>query len=449
MALVRRAWVSFAAVSAACLVLVPAAHAAFGFQGLSAAPSNPKAGAHSDLNIHIGFTQATDDVKDLTVSLPPGMVGNPTATPLCTLSQLQGDSCPAASQVGTTTANVTAHLADPLPLTLPLTVNGSVYNLQAANGEPARFGIVLRPTGSDPLPLFQKIIQVSDVRLRKTDFGLDTVLSNIPNVAHALGQAISVPTDINSIDLSLKGTVGGKDFLRNPTSCGTKTVSFSADSHANPNQKVTGKASWVSTNCAALPFAPHLSVEVGGPGATGVGKTVPMTTAITQGNGEAGLQNAQVLLPVAIGPNIRVLDNRCPLARFHANAAACPAASKVGTATASSPLLSSPLNGTVVIVDPAPGELFPGLGVDLRGQLAMQVIGSFIYTPALGNAFSNLPDIPISNFKLRFHGGNGGLVSTGVNLCKARPPLFRANFGGWNGATRSVGVKAKINGCPG
>jgi hypothetical protein len=351
--------------------------------------------------------------------------------------------------VGTTTANVTVHLVDPLPLTLPLTVNGSVYNVQPAAGRPARFGIVLRPVGSDPLPVFQKIIQVSDVRLRKSDFGLDTVLTDIPNVAHALGQALSVGTDINSIDLSLKGSVGGKDFLRNPTSCGTKTTRFTADSYANPGQQVTGQASWVSTNCAALPFAPHLSVGLGGPGATALGKTIPMTTAITQGNGEAGLQNAAVLLPTQVGPNITVLDHQCTLAQFHANASACPAASKVGTATASSPLLPSSLNGTVVIVQPSPGDFLPGLGVDLRGPLALQVIGSFTITPGLGNAFANLPDIPISNFKLSFRGGNGGLISTGVNLCKARPPVFKANFGGWNGASRSVAVKAKINGCPG
>src|SRR5262249_37140954 len=76
MGLVRRAWVSFLGATVACLVLVPAAHAALGFQGLSAAPTNTTAGAHSDLNIHIGFTGASDNVKDLTVSLPPGMVGN-------------------------------------------------------------------------------------------------------------------------------------------------------------------------------------------------------------------------------------------------------------------------------------------------------------------------------------------------------------------------------------
>jgi hypothetical protein len=448
MAVVRRGLVSLVLAIAGCLALVPAAYAAFGFQGLAAAPTNPAAGANSDFNVHIGFSSATDDVKDLTISLPPGMVGNPTVTPLCTMAQLQGDACPAASQVGTVTADATAHLLDPLPLNLPLTVDGSLYNVTAAAGEPARFGIVLRPIGSDPLPVFQKIIQVSDVRLRKSDFGLDTVLSNVPRTAQALNGALSVPTDINSMDISLSGVVGGKGFMRNPTSCGTKTTKFAATSYANPNQQVTGQASWVSTNCTALPFSPHLRVGLGGPGATARGKTIPMSTTITQGNGESGLQNAQVLLPSAIGPNIYVLDQQCPLSRFRTDATTCRPASKVGTATASSPFLPTPLTGTVVITKPLPGDFLPGLGVDLRGPLAMQLIGSFVITPSLGNAFSNLPDIPISKFTLNFHGGKNGLLSTGVNLCKARPPLFRGVFQGRNGAVKNVGVKAKISGCP-
>jgi hypothetical protein len=448
MATVRRGWISLLVATLGSLILVPAAHAAFGFQGLSAAPTNTNAGANSNFNVHIGFTQATDDVKDLTISLPPGMVGNPTVTPLCTMTQLQGDSCPSASQVGTVTANATAHLLDPLPLNLPLTVNGSLYNVTAAAGQPARFGIVLRPIGSDPLPVFQKIVQVSEVRLRKSDFGLDTVLANVPRTAQALSGALSVPTDINSMDISLSGVVGGKGFMRNPTSCGTKTTKFTATSYANPNQPVTGQASWVSTNCAALPFSPNLLVGLGGPGATAAGKTIPMTTTITQANGEAGLRNATALLPTQVGPNITVLDHQCPLNRFRTDATTCPPATKVGTATASSPFLPSALNGTVVITTPPPGEFLPGLGVDLRGPLALQVIGSFVLTPALGNAFSDLPDIPISNFKLRFKGGNGGLISTGVNLCKARPPLFRGAFEGWNAANKNVAVRAKINGCP-
>ena len=40
--------------------------------GLSAAPANTNAGANSDFNVHIGFTTPADDVKDLTIDLPPG-----------------------------------------------------------------------------------------------------------------------------------------------------------------------------------------------------------------------------------------------------------------------------------------------------------------------------------------------------------------------------------------
>jgi hypothetical protein len=140
-------------------------HAAFGFQGLSASPTNTSAGAHSNFNIHIGFTSPSADVKDLTVGLPPGLVGNPTATPLCTSAQLQSDSCPSASQAGTVSTNVTVHLLGLLPL--PMTVNGSLYNLEPQAGQPARFGIVLRPIAADPIPLLQKIKQASDVRLRQ------------------------------------------------------------------------------------------------------------------------------------------------------------------------------------------------------------------------------------------------------------------------------------------
>ena len=55
-AVVGRAWTSFAVVVVACLALAPAANAAFGFQGLSAGPTNPNAGANSDVNVHIGFS---------------------------------------------------------------------------------------------------------------------------------------------------------------------------------------------------------------------------------------------------------------------------------------------------------------------------------------------------------------------------------------------------------
>ena len=125
MKLVRRACMSFAVAAVACLALAPAANAAFGFQGLSAAPTNTNAVANSNFNIHIGFTSPAADVKDLTVGLPPGLVGDPTATPLCTVAQLQADSCASARQPRAVTAQTararrtTSIIAPPPLLVLP------------------------------------------------------------------------------------------------------------------------------------------------------------------------------------------------------------------------------------------------------------------------------------------------------------------------------------------
>ena len=423
------------ALSIVCLSLLvaPAAQAAFGFQGLSGKPANLAAGAHSNVNIHIGFSDPSDQVKDLTVHLPPGLVGNPTVTPLCTVTQLNSDDCPANSHVG----NVTAHV---IVAGLPVaqTVNGSLYNLVPRSGEPARFGIVLRPVGG----LLPKIIQQSAVQLRPSDFGLDTIINDFPREANNL------ETDIKSLDIHLFGTANGEGFMRNPTSCAQKAVSFDATSYSNHAASASAPP-FTPTQCGALPFAPKLSVELGERGATDAGSVTPMTTVIDQADGEAGLENAKVLLPSEVGPT-SVVVNQCPLAQFQADAAACPPASIIGQATATSTFLAGVESGPVVIVEPAAGAPLPRLGVDLHGPLALQLLGLFVLEPTgAGNAFEGLPDIPISHFELAFNGGAGGLIGTSVDLCDSSPPVFHAEFAGYNGASKSADPKATIKGCGG
>ena len=256
-----------------CLALAPAAQAALGLQGLSAQPSNLAAGAHSDVNIHIGFSDAADQVKDLTVHLPPGLVGNPTATPLCSVTQLNGDNCPANTQVGSVTAQVNVIVAG--PLSVPLTVDGTLYNLAPHQGEPARFGIVLRPLGG--LIGATKIIQQSGVQLRRSDFGLDTIVNDFPRTASGL------ETDITSLDLSLMGTANGHGFMRNPTSCTPKTVTFDAVSYGG--HSAHGSApSFTPDRLRRTTFLPDPLGERGRR-APEPGSPVTLTTAIKQDKG--------------------------------------------------------------------------------------------------------------------------------------------------------------------
>src|SRR6266540_5720514 len=162
--------------TAALLAVIPASAQAMSLSGLTAAPADTQAGAHSDFHLHMNFISG--QVKDLTIGLPPGMIGNPNATPKCSVAQLNADACPANTIVGAVTANATVTVVA-VPVTVD--VNGDLYNLDPQPGEPARFGIVLRPLSIPPLPpLLPPIILQSAVQLRP-DFGLNTVINNIPD----------------------------------------------------------------------------------------------------------------------------------------------------------------------------------------------------------------------------------------------------------------------------
>jgi hypothetical protein len=57
-----------------------------------------------------------------------------------------------------------------------------------------------------------------------------------------------------------------------------------------------------------------------------------------------------------------------------------------------------------------------------------------------------LPDIPISRFQLTFT-PSPGLLGTSRDLCTPPPPLFHADFTGYNGKTSPVDASATVDGC--
>src|SRR4051812_20780551 len=303
---IRRRLIGALVAATALLVAGPASAEALTLSNLSAAPASNQAGAHSDFHIHVGF--GSGQVKDLTVGLPPGLIGDPNAAPLCTVAQLNADACDVNTKVGSVVANATVTVAI-LPVTL--NVSGDLYNLTPQAGEPARFGIVLRPIKGDLcglLPaafcslvpnILPPVILQSGVQLRP-DYGLDTVINNIPNSTSGL------PTTINSQDITLFGTAPGtgRPFTRNPTSCTSKTTTFSATPYSGTVG--TGQASFPPTNCGALDFSPSFSARVGGIGQTAGGVPTTASTSIDQDVNEGGLLNAVVKVPNDFNANVGV-----------------------------------------------------------------------------------------------------------------------------------------------
>lgn len=414
-----------AALLALLIVLLApaAARADITISNVQAKPASTKAGANSDFTLSFDLG-GSETIRDLDVNLPPGLLGNPQNAAKCTQAQFSSDSCPATSKVGTQTVALT------LLGLIPGTFNGDVYNLVPDKPEPAQLGVKLTtPAGTQHLK--------SDTTVRP-DGGLTSTTHGIPNTANG------APIHIDSISLTLQAKSGaGKPFMTNPTSCDPHTTAVHAVGYSDST--ADGQASFTPTACDALPYAPKLSATVGEAGQTAKGSNPPLTTTITQGPGEANSKQTKVTLPPVLAPNAAVLGNICPQSAYASDT--CPPQSQVGTATAVSPLLTTPLTGPVRLVENPGG--FPNVVVYLNGVFNTRLVGA-VSVGAAGTTttFSNLPDSPISSLRLDFAGGSGGQFTAGSDLCTS-PVDITGEFLSQSGKTATPSARATVNGCPG
>src|SRR3954453_1487836 len=402
------------------------AQADFTVTNVKAAPADTKAGGHSDFTLSFDLG-GSESIKDLDVNLPAGLLGNPNNAARCTQAQFDGDTCPAESQVGAQTVNVTVFGA------LPSDASGVVYNLvpPADKAEPAQLGIKLSP----PIGGTQHLR--SDVSIRPSDSGLTSTIRGIPNNISGL------PIHINSISLTLSAQSGPKKpVMTNPTSCDPAGTTLHAVGDGGGT--ADGQAGFTPTACDALPFAPKLSADVGETGQTKARAMPPLTTVIEQAPGEANSKSARVTLLTPLAPNVGALANVCSVADFDADK--CPDKSVVGQATAVTPLLATPLKGPVRIVE-NPGNL-PKLVLYLNGLINIRLVGNIqLAAEGTETTFAGIPDVPLTRFQLDFISGPSGLVGTTDDICKTKPSL-KGEFTAHSGKTSTVTSVATVKGCP-
>jgi hypothetical protein len=418
------------AVSGALVCAPTSAYAAISGMTVTVTPSTKAAGAHPDVTVDEAFTYSggSDSVKDTTLHFPPGLIGNPLATPLCSQADFQADACSAATQVGTTT--VTATVAG----LLQLPSDGKIYNIVPSGNAPAELGIVVAPLGG----LAGKIFLTSTISLRTaTDFGIDSVVNNMPNSTGGLS------TVINEVSLTLNGMVGSNSFMTNPTACKLATTKLDADSYDGSTASATN--AFTPTDCDKLPFKPQLSATMGGVGATAKSSRVPFSATISQATGEASQLSAVVTLPTGLGLSSKGATALCTAAQFASDA--CPAGSRIGTGTIATPLLADAVSGPVYEVNTGPG--LPSIGVAFAGKLPFKLLGKagVVAGGRVQNTFTGLPDVPLSAFTLAIDGGSHGILTATSDLCSARRTVDGV-FGAQSGASATVSAPVKILDCP-
>jgi hypothetical protein len=412
-------------LAVALLLAVPAsAQAAFDVPSYTVRPTSLQAGSHPDVSVGLQFG-GDEHVKDLTIGLPPGLVGNPNATARCSASAFAADACPEASQIGTT--SVVSRIAL-LPVS-PVTAEGTVYNLVPGAGEPARLGVVVRPPlGAD------KVFIVSRVALRASDGGLDSIITGLPST---VGLPLLGPSDmrIESMNLTLEGRPAGakQPFMTMPTSCRAAIARVTARSDAGTNASRAAPP-FTPTACNRLPFKPALQASLTND------RRPALRTVITGPPGNANTAAASVTLPAGLAVNTQALQHTCTLAQQAAGP--CPAAAHVGRARVESPLLP-PLTGPVSLAQ-LQGRVLPGLRVDLTGVVSLSLTAVVDGNP-LTTRLGGLPDVPLERFELTFD--PDGSLSASKDFCRGRLPRIAARLTGQNGVVADLREPVTVTGC--
>lgn len=410
----------------------------FGIKSVAAEESTTAAAMHPDfttvltLNQHLskqGLPVADARTEEVSVFLPPGLLGNLNAIPRCKTGEFVAfGNCPIDAQVGVATVAV-ENFGD---LTEP------IYNLEPPHprDEIARLGFF-----GSLYPVF------IDLKVRTaSDYGVTATVHSSPSLSPLLGAKTTLwgnPADPShdaqrltaheAILCSETGTAckapGGKRssgldptaFLSNPSACQSMAVDFAVKSYQLPGQVFTATAPMDPiTGCKGLPFDPSFSSQPTNPIAgapTGLKTTLVLPQQSTEAVGSpstATMREAKVTLPEGMTIAAGAADglaacSETQVAYKQEADAACPDASKLGTATITSPYLDQPLSGELFQRTPAPGRLFGlwlvsddlGLHVKLPGEIKPDP-----NTGQLTAVFSDLPQVPVEEISLNVWGGS-------------------------------------------
>ena len=457
-------------------------------------------------------------LRNVKVDLPAGLAGNPTAMPQCSRSlaipnSRQGPTfdpnlvCPANSIVGVADVTIVSSQAGRLGRGIV-----PVFNLEPPPGVPAQFGLNF----AEQKVIFDAHIRSDgDYGVNVTARNASSVKAVVGSTVTLWG----LPSDRSHDGLRcLKyDQVGNENagkvqcdpdpatkaerpwnapsaafvkptaFLTNPTACPPPGVGLEtrirveswdpaspADeasfiSHLSPGlprSPSTWGAPQGPTGCEKVPFDPAFEVR-----ADATKPDAPTGVAVDLSFPQAGLLNpvglapghlkrATVTLPEgwSVSPSSADGLEGCTDAQSSVGTllgAECPAASKIGTVVATTPLLDETLEGSVYVGsqesdDPLSGKMFRmfiALNSEERG-IRVKLPGQIRINPGTGRietTFDNNPQVPVDKISLRLKGGPRAPLATPLDCGTS---TVTAELEAWSGQIVDRSATLTVD-CPG
>jgi len=406
-------------------------------------PPSPLQGSNDDKPA----VEPIAESKDLLGKLPPGLLGNATSIPTCSLAQFltagpnnEENECPQQAAVGVALItfqdpNFLGHVA----------IHETIYNLEPYVGEPARFGFSIQ---------IGNVFVLLDTSIRSgpgEDYGVTVGSTNITQTVGLEGVQLTfwgVPGDPRHDNLRgeqciLEEYGGGHrpclhteethphSLLTMPTSCAEPLrSSLEADSWTDRGMFAdvpTTEPSQAMDGCNRLPFSPTMSAEATTDRASAPSgldfnldfKDEGLTSS--EGLAQSQLKDTSVLLPegLTINPSAGVGLGGCTpadYARETVNSepgAGCPNDSKLGTVEIETPLLAQKIHGNIFIAQPYdnPFDSLVALYVVAKNPetgVLIKLVGKVTPNPLTGQlttTFENTPQLAFSHFNFHFREG--------------------------------------------
>jgi hypothetical protein len=396
--------------------------------------------AFGTFTMSIGRNDSDEYLGGVQLTMPPGLLGRLSSVPPCGEPQAAEGTCDAASLIGHAQALVG-------PGNGPLLVEGGqVFLTTGYAGAPFGLSIVV-PAKAGPYVL-------SGTHGRGTIVVRATI-----NVDRHSGQVIvnsePLPSTVDGIPLQIRAinvTIDRSGFIFNPTNCEPLAVGGVVSSTQGASAAVS--TPFQIANCALLAFKPVFTASAAGRTSRAGGASLDVKIAYPKG-AQANIHTVKVALPKQLPARLSTIQQACPAETFNANPASCPAGSDVGTAVASTPILSVPVSGPAYLVSHG-GAAFPDLVVILQGEgIRVDLIGNvnIAKNGVTSSTFRNVPDVPISSFELRLPQGPHSALGPALpekakgSFCHTKLNM-PTTIGAQNGAQIVTTIKIKVTGCP-
>jgi hypothetical protein len=411
----------------------------------------------TQLNAEGSAVIAGGEMRNVEVELPPGVVGNPTAVPQCSRANFDAETCSIASEIGV----VTIFFTNISP------VGFKLYNLVPPPGVPAEFAFTLKNintyldasvrSGSD-YGITQHVNNISETSPMRV---VTTVWGDPGDPSHNRWRTGDVGGCTEAEETEEPGEICAgsrepllKPFLTLPTACGKPQPfvlrvtswsdafaerAFYSHNSNGPGSSEADPSATGFTGCGNLAFGPTLTTAPDTSSAdTPAGLTVDVKPALggleeIAGDGTSDIKGTTVTLPPgfvinpgqaaglqACGPSEDGLTTEAEKAKGEEDNGppSCPNASKVGTVTAKTPLLEGAaekeLSGNVYVLNSNPPDIkllaaFSADGVNIKLVLDAELNEQ---TGQITTKVINIPEAPVSDFKLSFSGGAQAALDT-------------------------------------